>query len=91
MISSLIKFQALVEFENGETIFITKQMMECGIADLVIMDWEALEDTASYVNPHQYPKGIKGVLVNGALTLWQGKHTGKRAGKALRRSGDKVE
>lgn len=60
-------------------------------ADLVILDWEALEDTATYVNPHQYPKGIKGVIVNGILTIWDGKHTGYRGGRALRLSGDKVE
>jgi N-acyl-D-amino-acid deacylase len=60
-------------------------------ADLVLLDWEALEDTATYMNPHQYPRGIKGVVVNGILTIWDGKHTGLRAGRALRLSGDKVE
>ncbi len=59
-------------------------------ADVVLLDWDSLRDTATYTDPHRYPEGIEGVLVNGALTLWRGKTTGLRAGKVLRKSGDSV-
>jgi N-acyl-D-aspartate/D-glutamate deacylase len=55
-------------------------------ADIVIMDWERLNDTATYTEPHRYPEGIEGVIVNGTLTLWHGEVTGNRAGRILRRS-----
>jgi len=54
-------------------------------ADLVLLDWERLRDKATYQDPHQYPEGVEGVVVNGVLTLWKGEHTGERAGKVLRR------
>jgi N-acyl-D-aspartate/D-glutamate deacylase len=50
------------------------------------MDWERLNDTATYMEPHRYPEGIEGVIVNGTLTLWHGEVTGNRAGRILRRS-----
>ena len=55
-------------------------------ADIVIMDWERLKDTATYTEPHSYPEGIEGVIVNGTLTLWHGEATGNRAGRILRHS-----
>jgi N-acyl-D-amino-acid deacylase len=60
-------------------------------ADILVLDWENLKDTATYTNPHQYPDGVKGAIVNGTLTLWNGKITDKRAGRVLRLSGEKVE
>jgi N-acyl-D-amino-acid deacylase len=60
-------------------------------ADIVLMNWDELYDTATYTNPHQYPEGIEGVLVNGTLTIWQGDSTGNSSGRVLRRSGDKIE
>lgn len=54
-------------------------------ADLVIVDWERFFDTATYANPHQYPTGVEGVIVNGVVTLRQGSLTGKRAGRVLAR------
>jgi N-acyl-D-amino-acid deacylase len=55
-------------------------------ADLVILDWEQFLDTATYANPHQYPTGVAGVVVNGVVTLWRESLTGKRAGRILARS-----
>lgn len=56
------------------------------IADIVLMDWERINDTATYTDPHRYPDGIEGVIINGTLTIWRGEATGKRAGRVLRRN-----
>lgn len=60
--------------------------IKCGMwADLVVFDISELESTPTYENPKQPCKGIHQVFVNGVLTACDGKHTGARAGKVLRR------
>ena len=54
-------------------------------ADLVAFDAEAVEDRASFAEPHQYATGITYVLVNGTLVVDQGRHTGARPGRVLRK------
>ncbi len=54
-------------------------------ADIVIFDPRKIEDRASYADPHQYPKGIKYVIVNGKVTVEEGEHTGARGGRILTR------
>ena len=53
-------------------------------ADIVIFNLKEISDTATYLNPYQYPVGIKYVLVNGELVIKEGEHTGKMAGRVLR-------
>ena len=53
-------------------------------ADVVIFDPENIRDMATYEDSHRYPEGISHVLVNGALTIEDGKHTKERAGLVLR-------
>ncbi len=53
-------------------------------ADVVIFDAAAVEDHASWAAPMRPATGIADVIVNGALTLDQGRHTGARAGMVLR-------
>jgi N-acyl-D-aspartate/D-glutamate deacylase len=53
-------------------------------ADIVIFDPETVMDMATYQQPHQYPKGIDYVLVNGEIVIEEGEHTGARPGKVLR-------
>ena len=53
-------------------------------ADLVIFDPAAVRDTATYEAPCRRPEGIHYVVVNGRVTVAQGKHTGMRAGEVLR-------
>jgi len=55
-------------------------------ADLVIFDFNEIEDLATFENPHQFPKGIKYVVVNGKIAVRGGKHTGLLAGKVLRKT-----
>ncbi|MES2371728.1 MAG: D-aminoacylase [Bacteroidota bacterium] len=53
-------------------------------ADIVIFDEEKVQDLSTYDKPHQYTTGFKYVLVNGQVTVDEGKHTGTRAGNTLR-------
>ncbi len=53
-------------------------------ADITIFDPSEIVDKATYTDPHQFPEGIKYVIVNGELVVEDGKHTGTLAGKVLR-------
>jgi N-acyl-D-amino-acid deacylase len=55
-------------------------------ADIVLFNPETVIDNASFVNPHQFPSGIEYVIVNGKITVKNGKHTGAQAGTVLRHS-----
>ena len=54
-------------------------------ADITIFDQNLIRDQATYSTPHKYSTGIEHVIVNGELTLENGKHTGVLNGKILRR------
>jgi N-acyl-D-aspartate/D-glutamate deacylase len=59
-------------------------LAEGACADLVLFDYDRIEDTATDQQPHQYPKGIPYVIVNGQLVVDGGQHTGARPGRVLR-------
>ncbi len=52
-------------------------------ADLVVFNPATVIDRATFTEPHQYPIGIEHVIVNGALTVLNGKLTGARSGAIL--------
>jgi N-acyl-D-amino-acid deacylase len=54
-------------------------------ADFVLFDPRRIADRATFEAPHAYAQGVSTVVVNGALTVADGKLTGARAGRALRR------
>lgn len=54
-------------------------------ADLVLFDFDEIEDTPTYQNPKQPCRGIRRVYVNGALTALDGVHTGARSGAIMRK------
>ncbi len=54
-------------------------------ADLVMFDEGAVDDLATYSEPHAYPRGIDMVMVNGAIVVENGEHSGLLPGKVLRR------
>ena len=54
-------------------------------ADLVVFNFKSIADTATYQEPHNYPKGIRYVIVNGELVVEDGKHTGSKPGVLIRR------
>lgn len=53
-------------------------------ADIVIFNPETVIDNATFEKPHQFPTGIEYVIVNGKLTVKNGKHTGAQTGAVLR-------
>jgi len=53
-------------------------------ADLVLFDPRTVRDEASFEDPVRYPRGIKYVFVNGALTLEDGRLVGSRAGRVMK-------
>ncbi|MDR7483641.1 MAG: D-aminoacylase [Armatimonadota bacterium] len=53
-------------------------------ADLVVFDPATVADRATYDDPHQYPAGIRHVLVNGVPVVRDGQVTGARPGRVLR-------
>jgi N-acyl-D-amino-acid deacylase len=55
-------------------------------ADMVVFNAATLVDRATFEKPHQYAEGVSAVVVNGQLALADGKMTGTRAGKVLKRN-----
>jgi dihydroorotase/N-acyl-D-amino-acid deacylase len=53
-------------------------------ADVVVFDDATIIDLATPDKPHQVSRGIEYVLVNGALVVRDGKHTGATPGRVLR-------
>ena len=56
------------------------------VADLVLFDPDKVLDTATFEDPHQYSKGFDVVIVNGVLTVANGRMTNNRSGQFLRRT-----
>ncbi|MGB6885978.1 MAG: D-aminoacylase [Candidatus Acidiferrum sp.] len=52
-------------------------------ADVVVFDYEKIQDRSTYEHPDLPPDGIDYVLVNGQVVVDHGKHTGARPGKIL--------
>ncbi len=58
-------------------------------ADLVIFDYDNIQDNATWEEPMRTPSGIDMVLVNGVVVAENGKHTGARPGQVLYGPGKK--
>lgn len=56
-------------------------------ADVVVFDYERIQDTATYEKPLGSPEGIDLVVVNGRVVMENGVHTGVRPGRVLRGPG----
>ncbi|MGH9941408.1 MAG: N-acyl-D-amino-acid deacylase family protein [Pyrinomonadaceae bacterium] len=52
-------------------------------ADVVIFDYDKIQDRATYEQPLRSPEGIDYVLVNGQVVIEQGQHTGARPGQVI--------
>jgi N-acyl-D-aspartate/D-glutamate deacylase len=60
-------------------------------ADVVIFDYDKIEDRATYEQPLLDPVGIDYVLVNGQVVIDHGRHTGARPGKVIYGPGRTVQ
>lgn len=54
-------------------------------ADITILNPEKIIDKSTFTEPHQYSEGIEYVIVNGKVTVREGKHTGTTNGRILRK------
>lgn len=54
-------------------------------ADLVVFHPEKIIDTATFSEPHQYPRGMDTVIVNGRIVVSRNTLTGERPGRLLKR------
>jgi N-acyl-D-amino-acid deacylase len=61
-------------------------LREGAYADLCVFDAGTVDETATFARPIQPAKGIDTVIVNGAITWRNGKPTGARPGRVLRRA-----
>jgi N-acyl-D-amino-acid deacylase len=73
----------------AQTFHLTRRglLREGWYADIVVFDPERVFDPATYEEPHRYPAGIECVIVNGKVTVQKSEHTGERAGRVLRGTG----
>jgi N-acyl-D-amino-acid deacylase len=55
-------------------------------ADVVVFDFEQLDDVSTTEHPHAYSRGVEHVLVNGVVVVDDGEHTGARSGRHLLRA-----
>lgn len=60
-------------------------------ADVVIFDYDKIQDNATYEFPFRPPTGIDLVLVNGQLVMENGKHTAARPGKVIYGPGRQIQ
>ena len=54
------------------------------VADLVVYDPASVAERSTFADPHHYPIGLPHVVVNGALAVRDGAHTGSKRGRVLR-------
>ncbi len=57
------------------------------VADIVVLDPNTVRDRATFDDPHQYPDGIRHVVVSGVHTIRDGEQSGQMGGRAVRGSG----
>jgi N-acyl-D-amino-acid deacylase len=55
-------------------------------ADITVYDPATIEDCASFSDPHQYPRGVRLVLVNGRIALENERPNGSLHGRVLRKN-----
>jgi N-acyl-D-amino-acid deacylase len=70
---------------NADKIGVTDRgrLKEGFAADVTIFDHDRVIDRATFEQPHQFPVGIKYVIVNGVVTVDNEQHTGALAGQVI--------
>jgi N-acyl-D-amino-acid deacylase len=62
------------------------QIRPGAFADVVVFDYDGLDEVSTIEQPLAYCKGVEYVLVNGQVVIDGGEHTGARPGRILRYS-----
>lgn len=62
------------------------QLQEGFDGNITVLDYENLRSLSTYEYPHKGNEGIRYVLVNGTVAVREGRCTGSRAGKILKRT-----
>jgi N-acyl-D-amino-acid deacylase len=77
---------------NADKLGITDRgrLKEGLVADVTVFDADQVIDRATFEQPHQFPVGIKYVIVNGIVTVDKEQHTGALAGRVLYGPGKRV-
>ena len=52
-------------------------------ADITVFDPKMIRDRGTFSDPHQYPVGISHVIINGAIIIENGEHTGALKGEII--------
>ena len=60
------------------------RIVEGAFADITVFDADAVQDNATYTDPHRYPTGIEHVIINGDFVIRSGSLTGERPGVWIR-------
>ncbi len=66
------------------------RLRQGAFADVAIFDQDRVADRATFEQPHQFPIGIKYVIVNGVVTIDNEHHTGALAGQVIYGPGKKA-
>jgi N-acyl-D-aspartate/D-glutamate deacylase len=61
-------------------------LRERAAADVTVFDPVTVDEQGTYTDPHRYARGIHTVIVNGAVVIDGGEHTGALPGQLLRRT-----
>lgn len=62
------------------------RIMKDAMADIVIFNYDKIQDKATFVDSHQYPEGIPYVIVNGEIVISNYEHTGAMPGRVIKSS-----
>ena len=74
----------MTSFPAGKFRIKDRGLLKPGMwADIVVFNPKKIMDKATYQDPHQYPEGIKYVIVNGEVVIEDGEHIGSLPGKIL--------
>ncbi len=59
-------------------------------ADIVVFDPLEIQDMSTFEQPHQYAKGIDFLIINGVLTIDEGRFTGEMVGKFIKKPNEEI-
>ncbi len=83
--------QASAAAANDVLAFDRGRIAEGLAADVIVFDYNALTDKATFAKPNELAEGMRHVIVNGKLVLKDGKQTDELPGRVLRGPGYRAE